>query len=361
MMEGVRVAYTLEQCWHRVPGGTTVATLRTARALAKIDDVELVGVAGRHRFLPEPPWQPEVPVAQLPLAAPWLYEGWLHAGWPAVERATGPVDVTHATTLIPCPTKAPLVVTLHDLAFLSDPSQFTRHGNRVFRASLDRIRRHADLVLCPSRSTIDDAVAAGVQLDRLRLVPWGVDSTPAGAHEVARVRARHGLPERFALFVGTVEPRKNLARLAAAIGRLDDPLPLVVAGAAGWGDAAAGLDGRSNVSFLGFVRNEDLAGLYAAASVFCYPSEREGYGLPVLEAMAQGTAVVTSRGTATEDTAGGAAVLVDPFDVDDIARGITEALQRADLLGAEGLARAATQTWAAAAVLTAAAYREVAR
>ena len=164
------------------------------------------------------------------------------------------------------------------------------------------------------------------------------------------------MPERFALFVGTVEPRKNLANLAAAMAHLPD-LPLVVAGAAGWGDATPR---RATVRFLGFVPDGDLAGLYAAADVFCYPSLREGYGLPVLEAMAQGTPVVTSRATSTEEAAGGAAVLVDPLDVDDIARGVLEALDRRDELAAAGRTRAAAQTWARTAELTVAAYREAA-
>ena len=124
------------------------------------------------------------------------------------------------------------------------------------------------------------------------------------------------------LFVGTLEPRKNLAPSGAAVARLDDPLPLVVAGADGWGDAAAGDAG--DVRFLGFVPAADLPALYAAATVFGYPSESEGFGLPVLEAMAQGTPVVTSAGTSTEEVAGGAAVLVDPLDVDAIAGGIDD-------------------------------------
>ncbi len=132
------------------------------------------------------------------------------------------------------------------------------------------------------------------------------------------------------LFVGTLEPRKNLRRLVAAMAVLTENgvgVPLVVAGAGEWGAVRSEIDGDPRTSavdirFLGAVSDADLRGLYASAQVFAYPSEREGFGLPVAEAMAQGTAVVTSRGTSTEEVAGGAAVLVDPFDVDDIARGI---------------------------------------
>ncbi len=359
MMWVVRVAYTLEQCWHDVPGGTAVAALRVAEAMDAEEDIRLIGVAGRHRRLPPAPWTPPIPMEHLSIPSPYLYETWLRFGRPEVERATGPVDVTHATTLIPAPTRAPLVVTLHDLAFLHDPSHFTRHGVRVFHDSLRRIIRHADLVLCSSQATMDDALAAGIGSDRLRLVSLGVEAGAVADEDVARVRRRFGLPDRYLLFVGTVEPRKNLRGLAAAVARLPEPMPLVVAGAEGWGDV--GIDAPVDLRFLGFVPSADLRPLYAGAHVFCYPSEREGYGLPVLEAMAQGAPVVTSAGTATEETAGGAAVLVDPRDVDDIARGIVEAATRRSELSAKGIARAREHTWRATAASTAQAYRDVAR
>ena len=356
-MGAVRVAYTLEQCWHRVPGGTGVAAMRVAEAMAGEGDVTLLGVAGRHKHVPSEPWSPVVPIAHLPVGAPLLYDLWLRRDWPKVERATGPIDVAHATTLIPCATDAPMVVTVHDLAFLHDPSQFTRRGNSIFRRSLDQIRRRADLVLCSSQATMDDCVAAGIPAERLRLVPLGVDVAKVDAAEVARVMALYLLPQRYLLFVGTVEPRKNLRGLVEAVGLLEEPLPLIVVGAEGWGDIA--IPSGGDVRFIGFVPAADLGGLYAGAEVFCYPSEREGYGLPVLEAMAQGTPVVTSRGTATEETAGGAAVLVDPSNPADIARGITEAAARRHALATEGVARADRATWQETARLTAEAYREL--
>lgn len=354
----MRVAYTLEQCWHRVPGGTGVAALRTAHALETAVGTELIGVAGRHRRPPAFDWVPPIPWVELPIASPWLYEAWLYGNWPKVESATGPIDVVHATTLIPCPTRHPLVVTLHDLAFLHNPQQFTRHGVRIFKRSLQLTKRRADLILCCSQATMDDCLVAGLPADRLRHVPLGVDIEHATVDDVARVRALYKLPERYLLFVGTVEPRKNLRGLAQAVTLLEDPIPLVVAGSEGWGDAGADIDG--DVSFLGYVPNDDLWALYAGALVFCYPSNLEGYGLPVLEAMTQGTPVVTSADTATEEAAGGAAVLVDPADVIDIARGITEAIARHDELVVLGRARASKATWKHTAELTVAAYRELA-
>lgn len=336
-----------------------MAALRIAEALGPHNDVRLIGVAGRHRRLPAEPWIPTIPVAHLPIASPWLYETWLRGNWPKVELAAGPIDIAHATTLIPCATDAPLIVTLHDLAFLHEPSHFTKHGVRVFNRSLRHIRRHADLVVCCSEATMDDCVKAGLSADRLRLVPLGVETERATADAVAAVRAHYALPERYLLFVGTVEPRKNLSGLVAALAHLPERLPLVVAGAAGWGDTGVTAD-DAGVQFLGFVPSDHLTALYAGAEVFCYPSEREGYGLPVLEAMAQGTPVVTSHGSGTEETAAGAAVLVDPRRPDDIARGIDEALRRRRELEAKGLARAQRRSWARSAALTAAVYRELA-
>ncbi len=337
-----------------------MAALRVAEAMDLHDDIRLIGVAGRHKHLPDDPWTPPIPIAHLPIGSPWLYQTWLRAGWPKVERATGRVDVAHATGLVPCPTDAPLVVTLHDLAFVHTPQHFSRIGVSVFNASLDLIRRKAAVVLCSSQATMDDVLFAGIDQDRLRLVPLGVDVDHAPPDEVLRVRRLYDLPPQYLLFVGTVEPRKNLRGLVAAVSMLDDPLPLVVAGASGWGDIGLDSQATASVRFLGFVPSEDLNPLYAGAQVFCYPSEREGYGLPVLEAMAQGVPVVTSVGTATEETAGSAAVLVQPGDPADIARGIDEAIRRHAELSAKGVARAHKRSWSRTAALTAAVYRELA-
>ncbi len=353
----LRVAYTLEQCWHPTPGGTAVAALRIARHLSARPDVEVHQVAGRHPVAPITEFRPRGSVAMLPLPRPLLYESWTRLNWPKVEAVTGEIDVAHATGLVPCGTAAPLVVTVHDLAFLHDPGQFSRQGVRVMERSLAAIRRRADRVICSSHSTMRDAAAAGLDADTLRHVPLGVDIVDVTAEQVAQVRRRYLLPDEFVLFVGTLEPRKNLARLAEAMRRRATRQTLVVAGAEGWGDVGD-LD-AANVVFLGFVPADDLAALYAAASVFAYPSEREGFGLPVAEAMAQGVAVVTSSGTSTEEVAGGAGVLVDPFDVDDIARGIDEAFDRRAELAAGARARAAELSWRSSADATVAVYREL--
>jgi glycosyltransferase involved in cell wall biosynthesis len=355
----VRAAVTLEQCWHRVPGGTAVAALEVVAVVQDRGDVEVVGVSAAHRGPPHEAFRPVVPVRSLPLPRAALYEVWHGLRRPRVELAVGRVDVVHATTIIIPPRSAPLVVTVHDLAFLHEPGHFTRRGLRTFHRGLDLLRRDADLVLCSSMATWADLAAHGVGEARLRLVPLGVRAERATTEEVAHARRRLGLDRPYILFAGTVEPRKNLSRLIAAFERVQPAHPdleLVLAGPSGWGDVAVSGGG---VRALGFVTPDLLRALYAGAEVLAYPSLREGFGLPVLEAMAQGTPVMTSQGTSTEDVAGGRAVLVDPLDVDDIARGLHEALRRGEELGEAGIERAAEMTWARTAELTVAAYREL--
>ena len=169
-------------------------------------------------------------------------------------------------------------MTFADVAFLHEPDHFSRQGLRVIRRSLDVTRDVARLVLTPSDASRRELQDAGIDSARIRVVPWGVDVEPGDAGSDHDVRRHYRLPERFVLYVGTLEPRKNLRRLADAARRTADPLPLVVVGPDGWGDAVRDVTG--DVRFLGFVPADDLAALYAAASVFAYPSEREGFGLP---------------------------------------------------------------------------------
>jgi glycosyltransferase involved in cell wall biosynthesis len=356
----VRVAVTLEQCWHRVPGGTATAALGLVAALAGRDDVEVVGVAARHGERPPPAFAPAVPVRHLPVPRRVLYETWhTRWPWPPVQQATGPVDVVHGTGVaVPPAGDAPVVMTVNDLAFVHDPSSFTRNGVRFFRRATEAARRRAAVVVVPSEATADDCRAAGFDPARLRVVPWAHEGDAAGPDAVADARRRHRLPERYGLFVGTLEPRKNLRRLVEAWRATGTDVPLVLAGPAGWGDA--GMDG-ADVLPIGFVSATDRDALFAGAAVVAYPSLREGFGLPVLEAMAQGAPVVTSAGTSTQEVAGDAAVLVDPLDVGSIADGLRQVLDdpvAAAELGERARARAATFTWARCADGYVAAYRE---
>jgi glycosyltransferase involved in cell wall biosynthesis len=366
----IRVAYTLEQCWHRVPGGTATSALGVARALTdatRVDDeIDLAGVAARHRRGPADEFRPPVAVHMMSLPRRVLYESWHTLRRPRVETVTGPVDVIHATGMAIPPRTKPLVVTVHDLAFVHHPEHATRNGLRFFRQSLALTRRDADLVLCPSDATRRDCVAAGIDDARMRVVPWGVDPVvPASSEQAQAVLARHGLRARaYVLFAGTIEPRKNLAALAAAFAAVDNSLELALVGPAGWNEDLDALLApvRDRVRVLGFVPRASLDVLYANATAFCYPSLLEGFGMPVLEAMAAGAAVITSSGTATEEVAGDAGVLVDPHDHQAIARAIDRIA--ADDVFARGrrdaaLARAAQFTWRRAADLTVDAYRSV--
>ncbi|HEY3923205.1 MAG TPA: glycosyltransferase family 1 protein [Acidothermaceae bacterium] len=360
-MNRLRVAVTLEQLWHEVPGGTASSALETVKALQKRDDVEILGVAARHDTLPPPPWTPTVRMHQLPLPRIALYESWHALRWPPVQRATGPVDVIHATTFAIPPKTAPLVVTVHDLAFLYEPSHFTKHGRRFFRRGLSLARRNADVVLVPSQSTLDDCVEAGFDRSRLRLVPHGVAVPPVSADDVAAFVGAYQLPERYVLWCGTLEPRKNVPTLLEAFAKLrrtDPELGLVLVGPTGWGPAPVQAQLVRGVRLLGFLPTDQLHAAYAGARAFCYPSLREGFGLPVLEAMAHGVPVVTSRGTAMAEFVGDGGLLVDPLDADAIAAALKVMLgEQHDEFGAAALKQASRYTWDDAAALTVEAYR----
>jgi glycosyltransferase involved in cell wall biosynthesis len=391
----MRAAVVIEQCWHRVPGGTAGAALAQIRAVAaagareKVGDagnagsaagsgqvadhvvdhvVDQVGVAARHAQPPPEAWRPSIPIRHLPLPRQALYRSWHRLRWPPVERATGPVDVVHATGYAIPPRSAPLVVTMHDVAWRRDPSMFTRNGVRFFEAGLRCVIDDADLVLCPSQATLEDCAAAGIGRDRLRHVPWGMTVPDVSDDDVAAVRQRYGLAGRYVLSVGTLEPRKNLPRLVEAFARLGaghEDVTLVVVGPDGWGESLADVATRlgDRVRLTGFVPHRTLSALYRGASVACYPSLWEGYGLPVAEAMGAGAPVVTSAGTATEElVAGGAGLAVDPRDVDAIAAAVASVLDDealAERLRDAGRERAAATTWERTAAAVVAAYEEV--
>lgn len=365
MENPLRVAMTLEQCWHKVPGGTAVAGIGMARALAARSDSDLIGVAARHRRPAPRAWAPPVPVAQMPLPRLLLYESWHRLRRPNVELATGRVDVIHATTFAIPPRSAPLVVTVHDLAFLNDPTHFTRRGLSFFNRGLRLAKRDADLVMCPSEATRRDCSRIGLEDERLRVVPMGVDTRVASEQEVDEARRRYGLDRPYLLWTGTIEPRKNLPRLISAFGSLDVDLDLVLVGPRGWNedlDRFTQGGTRTDVKALGFVPMEDLPPLYAGARLFCFPSLLEGFGLPVLEAMTQGTPVVTSRGTSTEELGRDAAVLVDPEDPSSIAEGIRKVVEDEGLaheLAAAGRERVSAYSWRRTAELISACYREI--
>ena len=361
----VRVAVPVEQLWHRVPGGTGRATRQTLIALSSITSVSTQGLAAWHRPSRRRLGLDIGPVTFVPIPRRVLYESWLRLALPSVERQLGPVDVVWASSMIPVPTAAPLVVTVHDLGFLDQPEHNSRRGRSFFPRAWAIVCERARIVVCPSQVVANDCRRHGINGARLRVVPWGVSPPLSTADGAEAVRVGFGLPERFALWVGTLEPRKNLPGLVEAVRRVSG-LDLAVVGPPGWNldgaDVLAPLGDR--VHRLGVVDDYQLSALYRAASVFVYPSFLEGFGLPVLEAMAHGTPVVASAGTATAEVAGGTARLVDPYDSGAIADAIEAALDDVEIteqLVVGGRERAQELTWAATAERYADIFTDVAK
>ena len=350
-----RAAILVEQNWNAVPGGTARATNRLIDALAAHTDVSVVGVHGRHRNAPQLSLPAGTCTATVPLPGRVLAETWSRVGFPSVDRWVE-ADVVHAPAYVLPPTKRPLVATVHDLAFVRHPEWFTPNGVAYLSRFLQRVRDSDAAVIVPSGATADDCVAKGIAADRVTVIPWGIDVEAATDHDVDRVRRLYGLPESFVLFVGTVEPRKNLHTLADAMAELPD-VDLVVVGPPGWGDIEV-----SGATLLGEVPSEDIEPLMAAASVLAYPSHFEGFGLPVLEAMAQGTPVVTTVGTAPAEIAAGGGLSVDTRSVSALAAALrdlmSDAAQRSEL-GAVGRIRAGDFLWQETARRTADVYEAV--
>ncbi|MHC4923684.1 MAG: glycosyltransferase family 4 protein [Planctomycetota bacterium] len=287
---------------------------------------------------------------------------------PLLERR---LDVFHGPDArIPRLGSVPCVATVHDV-FSLDSAEFAEPGFREKKAkAYSDLAEHARMLLFVSSHSRDRFLEHHpLPENRVRVVHEGVD---AGFGDVddegrARVRKRLGLPERYLLWVGQIATRKNPLRTLEALSRLpDDTPPLVMAGpakdaAAEVEDAIARLGLGDRVLRPGHVAEEDLAPLYSEADVFLFPSLDEGFGLPLLESFACGTPVLASTAGALPETAGGAALLVDPLDVDAIADGVRRLLDDGDLradLVAKGRSRAAAMTWEETARRTLQIYRE---
>lgn len=336
--------------------------MRSLHAVRDLGGHEVVGVAARHGAPPVLDELGDLPVMHSRLPRPALYEAWHRFRRPGLPSGVGDVDVVHATGgVMPPAVPGTLVATVHDLVFLDQPETLTPRGVRFMSDGFAIARDEAARVVVPSEATAEACRARGIDDERLRVVHWGTHVTAVTDAERARVRAAHALPDRFVLFVGTIEPRKNLARLVAAHAAATPDLPLVLVGPDGWGET--GIDPAGSVRSLGYVSAVDLPVLYDLADALAYPSLLEGFGLPVLEAMAQGTATITSATTATAEVAGDVGLLVDPLDTDSIAEALVSVRDDADRWAADGdraSDRAALFTWEATATALAAVYDEVA-
>jgi glycosyltransferase involved in cell wall biosynthesis len=266
------------------------------------------------------------------------------------------------------------VVTIHDLVAFLHPKTVPWRYSLYMRAQIRAALSRADRIIAISRAEAQELVeTAGAPPERIRVVYHGVEPRfrpPAGPEEAAPVLARYGIERPFLFHLGNIEPRKNLVSVFRAyervLDRADGGVSLVVAGAEGWLcretlEEARRLTGRRAPIFTGYVPEGDVPALLGAASVFVFPSLYEGFGLPILEAMACGVPVVTSDRGAMREIAGGAASLVEPEDPDAIAQailGILEDRAAAARLAAAGRAHAAGFTWERTAAETLGVYRE---
>lgn len=366
----VNVGMVVEQMWQPVPGGSGRYIVEVADRLAD-QGVRAIGIAARRGAGEPTPNEVglTIPVLNSALPRRALYAAWDRLGTPSVDRmlgvgSGGGADVVHATTWAIPPTSRPLAVTVHDVAFLRDPDHFTAHGSAYFHRALEITRKRADAIIVPSQATADDCIEAGLGASRITVIPHGLSHTPVTDAQVDEFRSRHGLKRPYILWVGTREPRKNLPTLLAAYEQMrGTDLDLVLVGPAGWGsDPTDAPLPAGRVHVLGRLDDTDLACAYAGARVFTFPSIWEGFGLPVLEAMAHGTPVVTSADTCmAEITGSDAGLLVPATD----ASALAEALEAAagsehDRLAAAGIERAHDYTWEASAAAHAAIYASLA-
>ncbi|PWW64567.1 glycosyltransferase family 4 protein [Actinokineospora spheciospongiae] len=351
-----------EQLLAPVPGGTGRYTRELAAALAATAPEGWVvsGVAARHRNARGAEVDGLAGSRMLPLPRRGLTLAWEYGVplWPGG-------DVVHAPTpLAPATARrgGVLVVTVHDTVPFTHAETLTPRGAAWHRAVIKRAARKADAIVVPTDTVAAELAEHAPGPARVHVVGHGVPDvlrTPPSAEAVASVVAAHRLPETYVLAVGTVEPRKGLDVLIAAMADPGAPdLPLVVVGPTGWGGvdlralaAQHGLPpGRLRV--LGPLTDTELAVVLHRATVLAAPSRAEGFGLPVLEAMAVGVPVVHSDAPALVEVAGGAGVAALREDPADLARALTSVVdspERAAAMVDRGRTRAATFTWAHAA------------
>jgi glycosyltransferase involved in cell wall biosynthesis len=300
----------------------------------------------------------------IPLTDDWMARLWQRLRVPIpVEVITGPLDVFYSPDFVLPPTRRRTctLLTVHDLSFLRYPDAFVPSLRCYLERTVPRSVARADRVLADSEATRTDLIACyGALSEKVEVLYSGVDPRFRPEQEPGereQLRARYSVGDRpYVLSVGTLQPRKNYVRLIQAFATLPPAnLQLCIAGGRGWlcEDIFAEAERHGDrVRILGFVDDADLPALYRNAALFALPSLYEGFGLPVLEAMACGTPVVCSNISSLPEVAGDAALMVDPFDIDGLAEAMTRTLEDAGLrqrMIAKGLAQAARFTWAESA------------
>lgn len=335
-------------------------------------DLRLTAYVGDTRFTPPPGL--EARYSRLPTGRPSVRILWEQTAQPWRILVDG-LDVIHGLAYV-LPIVAPCarVVTVHDLSFVRYPQAF-RPFNRIYLQAMGRASvRRAHRVIADSESTRRDLIRLWrIDPGQVVVVPLGIEPefTPGEPDQVEAFRRRRGLPERYLLFVGTLEPRKNVTAVVEAFAawlrrsRRRD-VHLVIAGAKGWYYDAVfarveALQVQDRVHFAGYVPAAELPDWYRGAEGFVYPSLYEGFGLPPLESMACGTPVITSNTSSLPEVVGDAAILVDPTDVEAIAEAMERLLSDPELrrqLREAGMARARLFSWERTARETVAAYRD---
>jgi glycosyltransferase involved in cell wall biosynthesis len=303
---------------------------------------------------------------------PWRMAVWLgQLAGVSFNRLMPGAELYHATEHLLLPLRGiPTVLTVHDMIFKLFPEHLKRLNHWYLNATMPLYCRRADAIIAVSLSSKRDLVAQyGLDREKVTVVYEAAshEFVPASPSALDEVKRRYGLPDRFLIHVGTIEPRKNLVRLVEALEQLRDAgltIPLLVAGVKGWlydrfFRRLAQLQVRDAVLFPGYVPAADLPLLYGAATAAVMPSVYEGFGLPVLEAMACGTPVISSNASSLPEVGGDAARYFDPYDVDAMADAIRAVWIDPDLrvtLRQEGLAQAARFSWERAAEETMAVY-----
>ena len=343
------------------------------RHLALLEpDVELIAYTNRG-FEPDGWNSVRLRRAVIPVGNPTIRIGWELATLPLATMRDR-VDVFHGTVnSLPRGIRAARAVTVHDLAFLRYPDQVTGKRYRYLKWMVESSIQRAEVVLTPSEATRADVIDSfAIGPERVVATPLGVDKgfRPASRESIVAVRSQYRLERPYILTVGTLEPRKNLPMLLRAFAAMKGEIPhdLVLAGPAGWlmddierTIVAAGIDDR--VRRIGFAEDQALVALYSGADLVAIPSLYEGFGLPVIEAMATGAPVLTSNVSSMPEVAGGAALLIDPTDLESIIEGIRSVLGSEELrarMRSDGPLRAAEFTWQRTASETLAAYRRIA-
>ncbi|MFZ5366153.1 MAG: glycosyltransferase family 4 protein [Patescibacteria group bacterium] len=272
-----------------------------------------------------------------------------------IETFTGKLDIFHSSDWLEPPARCPKVTTIHDLAIFKYPETFVPRGGHDIVSNLKRklewVKKESKLIIAVSESTKKDIVEIlGIPEERIRVIyeACNTEFTERAKENTEKVKRKYGIEGDYILAVGTLEPRKNLKRVIEAFSLLTGSVPvtLVIAGKFGWGTEISNDKFQmTNIKLLGYVPKEDLPALYAGAQVFVYPSLYEGFGLPILEAMACGCPVVTSNVSSMPEVAGEAAILVDPLNVEDITLGIIKALKNRKELIRKGLKRSVKFSW----------------